>query len=83
MSDSNVGASKGKNIRNHIFVVNGIVHNAMHNKKSKPINITVLDYTQCFDSMWLEEAMNDLFNAGLNMIILLLFLKQIRITRLP
>jgi hypothetical protein len=36
MSDSNVGARKGKNIRNHIFVVNGIVHDALHNRKSKP-----------------------------------------------
>ena len=66
MSDSNVGARKGKNIRNHIFVLNGIVHDALHNKKTKPINITLLDYRQCFDSMWLEEAMNDLFNAGFN-----------------
>ena len=25
MSDSNVGARRGKNIRNHIFVINGII----------------------------------------------------------
>ena len=66
MSDSNVGARKGMNIINHIFVTNRIIHDALHNKKTKPINITVLDYTKCFDSMWLEESMNDLYNAGVD-----------------
>ena len=25
----------------------------------------ILDYKQCFDSMWLEETINDLFDTGL------------------
>ena len=66
LSDSNVGARKGKSIRNHVFMINGIIHDVLNNKVTKPINITVLDYRQCFDSMWLEEAMNDLFEAGLD-----------------
>ena len=28
------------------------------------IDITILDYKQCFDGMWLEDCMNDLFEAG-------------------
>ena len=47
-------------------MINGIIHDVLNNKVTKPINITVLDYRQCFDSMWLEEAMNDLFEAGLD-----------------
>ena len=29
------------------------------------MDIEILDYKQCFDSMWLEETVNDLFEAGL------------------
>ena len=64
MSDSNVGARKDKNIRNHIFVLNGIINEAV-NKKGLAIDIEVLDYRQCFDSMWLEETINDLWEAGI------------------
>ena len=33
MSDSQVGARKGKNIRNHIWIVNGIISDVSSNKK--------------------------------------------------
>ena len=64
MSDSNVGARKNKNIRNHIFVVNGIIHDVLSSKTKKPIDIQIKDYRQCFDSMWLEDTMNNMFEAG-------------------
>ena len=38
MSDSNVGARKDKNIRNHIFVLNGII-NEVVNKKNVAIDM--------------------------------------------
>ena len=65
MSDSNVGARKDKNIRNHIFILNGII-NEVVNKKNVAIDIEILDYKQCFDSMWLQETINDLWEAGLD-----------------
>ena len=52
MSDSNVGGRKRKNIRNHLFIVNGIITEALKQKKN--IDIEILDYKQCFDSMWLD-----------------------------
>ena len=64
MSDSNVGARRNKNIRNHIFIINGIINDVLSSKKKKAIDIQIMDYKQCFDSMWLEETMNDLFEAG-------------------
>ena len=64
MSDSNVGARRNKNIRNHIFVINGIICDVLSSKNKKPIDIHIKDYRQCFDSMWLEETMNDLYEAG-------------------
>ena len=33
--------------------------------KSKSIDVGVLDYRQCFDSMWLEETLNDMYEGGL------------------
>ena len=66
MSESNIGARKGRSVRNHIFILNGIIHDILANKNAKPIDIQVLDYRQCFDSLWLEEVMNDLFEAGID-----------------
>ena len=64
MSDSNIGARKKMNIRNHIFVVNSILHDVLSKKSNKSIDIMVLDYKQMFDSECLFECMNDLFEAG-------------------
>ena len=63
MSDSNVGARKKKSIRNHIFILNGIINEAI--QKKIPLDIVIADYKQCFDSLWLEECVNDLYDAGL------------------
>ena len=63
MSDSNVGGRKDRSIRDHLFVVNGILHE--HSKsKTKPISIQILDYKNCFDSLWQDEITNELFEAG-------------------
>ena len=66
MSDSQVGARKGRNIRNHIWIVNGIISDVLSSKANKPIDIGIYDYRQCFDSLWLKECLNDLYTAGLN-----------------
>ena len=63
MSDSNIGARKHKNIRNHIFILNGIINETLNNKK-KAIDVVILDYKQCFNGMWLEDCLNDLYEAG-------------------
>ena len=59
-----MGARKNKIIRNCIFVVNGIIHEVLSSKKKTGIDIQIMDYKQCFDAMWLQETMNDLFEAG-------------------
>ena len=66
MSDSQVGARKGKNVRNHIWIVNGIIQDVLSSKSNRPVDIQIYDYKQCFDSLWLQECMNDLYSAGLN-----------------
>ena len=64
MSDSQVGGRKGKNIRNHIWIVNGIICDVISTKKKSPVDIQIFDYKQRFDSLWLEECLNDLYSAG-------------------
>ena len=64
MTDSNIGARKQKNIRNHIFVVNSVLHEALQNKSNNPLDLMILDYKQMFDSECLFECMNDLYEAG-------------------
>jgi hypothetical protein len=64
MSDSNIGARKKMNIRNHIFMVNSILHDVLRKKSRKSIDIMVLDYKQMFNSECLYECMNDMYEAG-------------------
>ena len=64
LTDSNVGGRKTRNIRDNIFVLNAILNS--RNKSSKEsLDIQVYDVEQCFDSMWLHEVINSLFEAGL------------------
>ena len=64
MSDSNIGARKKRNIRNHIYVVNSIIHDVLSKKSNEPVDIMVLDYKQMFDSEWLSECLNDVYETG-------------------
>ena len=34
--------------------------------KKKPVDIQILDYKQCFDTLWLQECLNDLYDSGVN-----------------
>ena len=64
LTDSNVGARKNRNIRDNIFVLNAI-NNSVVNGTEEPIDIQVFDVEKCFDSLWVEECINDLYTAGL------------------
>ena len=64
MGDLQVGNQEGRNIRDHTLIVHAIVNEAKWNKTN--IDILFTDIKQCFDSMWLEEAINDLYNSGVN-----------------
>ena len=64
MSDSQVGGRKGKNVRNHIWVLNGIISDVLATKKKTPIDIQIYDYKQSFDGLWMQECLSDLYNSG-------------------
>ena len=64
MSSSQVGGRKDMNIRNHIWVANAIIHDVLKSKKANPIDIQVLDIKQCFDGLWGEDCLSDLYRYG-------------------
>ena len=64
LTDSNVGGRRGRNIRDNIFVLNAII-NSVKRGKEEPCDITVNDVEKCFDSLWVQECINTLFEYGL------------------
>ena len=64
MSVSNVGGRQNMSLINHIFVINGIIHETL-TPKYKPVTIQVYDYKQMFDSTGLEEAVSELYDSGM------------------
>ena len=65
MSDSQMGGRKGKGCRFNLFIINGIIHDVLRNKNNKPVLLQIYDYAQMFDSMNLELAISDIYEAGL------------------
>ena len=65
MTDSNIGARKGRNIRDNIFVVGAII-NEVINGEAEAVDICTYDIEKCFDALWLKETINDLSDTGLN-----------------
>ena len=66
MSDCQMGGRKKKSCKNNIFVINGIIHEAMKSEKNKPVEFQLYDYEQMFDSMNLREALSDIYDAGMD-----------------
>ena len=64
ISDSQVGGRRGKSVRNHIWILNGVICDVLSKRKKHPVDLQIYDYRQCFDSLWLEECMNDIFSGG-------------------
>ena len=44
--------------------MNSVIHDVRRKKSNKPIDMTILDYKQMFDSECLFECMNDVYEAG-------------------
>ena len=64
MSDSNIGARRGKSFRNPIWIINGINHEHHTSKNKKDLRFNFYDYKQMFDSMVLSETLSDMHSVG-------------------
>ena len=64
MSEFQIGGRKGRNVRDHLFVVGGIIQDTLSSVNMKPINIIVADFQLCFDGLSLPLACRDLYESG-------------------
>ena len=62
MSDSNIGARKNKNVRNHLYIVYGVIHSVLQEGRGC-VDIQIYDLVQAFDALWLDDCMNDIFDC--------------------
>ena len=62
MSDSNIGARRGKNIRDHLYVLYAVINSVVRDKY-ECIDIQIYDIQKAFDALWLDDAFNDLFDS--------------------
>ena len=62
MGPFQVGNQKRRSIRDHALVVHAVVNEAKANKRN--LDLLLTDIKQCFDSIWLDESINDLYNSG-------------------
>ena len=62
MSNSNIGARKDRNIQNHLFIIYGVINYVIRNK-NECIDLQIYDLLKAFDSLWLDDCLNDLFDT--------------------
>ena len=62
ISSSNIGGRRNRNIRDHLLVVNAVLHDLKNTKEN--IDIEIFDVKKCFDKMWSSETANDIYEAG-------------------
>ena len=64
LTDCNVGSRKRRNIRDNLFVINAITNEAKL-KNNEACDICLYDVKKCYDTLWLHECINDLWEAGI------------------
>ena len=62
MTDSNIGSRKGKNIKNHLFIIYGLINSVLKGE-SGCVDIHIYDIIKAFDALWLSDCMNDLWDT--------------------
>ena len=62
MSESNIGARKNRNMKDHLLIVYGIVNSVVKGKEDDT-DIMVLDLEKAFDSLWMTDCLNDMFDT--------------------
>jgi hypothetical protein len=62
MSDSNIGCRKKRNIKNHLFMIYGIINSVVKGNEDC-IDIQIYDIEKAFDGLWLEDCLIDIFDT--------------------
>ena len=64
MSFSNIGGRKQRNIRDNLFVLYASINDVI-NGGGTGFDIQGYDVMKCFDEMWFEETLNDLWDVNI------------------
>ena len=64
LGDSNVGARKGRNHRYNLFVLYAVINSAIKGEL-EAIDLQLFDVIKMFDKLWIQEVINDLYDANL------------------
>ena len=62
LSYSNIGGRKRRNIRDHFFVIYGVINDVI-NGSSPDVDVQTMDIYKCFDEMWYHDTHNDMFDV--------------------
>ena len=62
MSDSNIGARRRRNIKDHLLIIHGVINSVIRGEE-ECIDIQIYDIEKAFDAMWLEDCMNDIVDT--------------------
>ena len=60
MTDSNIGARSGRNIKDHLLIIHGIINSVIRGDDDC-IDIQIYDIQKAIDALWLEDSLNDIF----------------------
>ena len=63
MSQFQTGGVKGKGVTDNLFILRGIVDHSKY--LGKELCITFYDTEKCFDSLWLADCLNSLWENGI------------------
>ena len=63
MTDSQIGARKKKSVRNHLFILNSILSDVMSSINKEPVDLSIMDFKQMFDSEKLSTCLNAMYDA--------------------
>ena len=58
------GSTKNKSPADSTFILRGVLNHARYVKK--PVYLLAYDFTQCFDSLWLEDCLLSLWDLGVS-----------------
>ena len=64
LSPSNIGARRNKSPRDHLFVVYAVINETVQGKEVDCKDLVFTDVSQCFDSLWSQKTLIDLFHNG-------------------
>ena len=62
MTQFQTGGAKGKGVVDNLFILRGIIDHSVY--LNKPTSVTFYDIEKCFDSLWLEDCINTLWENG-------------------